>query len=237
MLFGILQVAQMLGPPKFKNAVDPKDVKPTECGPFVVGVIVGLLILIVGLSLANGGQVVAIITPIAALMGLLILGGVMAGAGQGTKSKSKALKDFPVLPTQRQEADRLRTAISERTGVIDRPAKAPPEPVLARPEPVLARPEPMVATRAQVLSEEDLNERMVRVAQIMLAKCPTCTAHDEQFCTFQPGQPVTVLDRERGIIVHDSRVGFAVKAKTARVTDVIAQYGGRIPDSVWEYAL
>lgn len=226
----VFRAASMLGPPNIKG-IDAKDVqKKPGSGPVVAWILMGFIALIVGLSMANGGQVVSVITPLAIVMGLVVLGGTFIAGCLSAKSTSARLDQIPDKPTAQETTAELREAVEQRSSVavLDRPVKTAPAPAPARTR---------LASRAEVLSEADLDARMVRMAQILIADCPACTARSAVFCTFQPGQQVTVLDRERGIIVHDARIGNALKTHTAKLEDVNAQFEGNIPDSVWRHAL
>ncbi len=218
MIFQLVRGATRVAGKAISNApaVDAQDAKPLPVGPFAVAISVGILVLIVGLSMANGGQVVSVITPLSIVIGLVLLGGLFATCLKGAQGTRANLDKIPDIPTPRQETAELRRAVQQRSSVA-----------------VLDRP----LTLAQIQAEADLDARMVRMAQILIAECPTCTAGEATFCTFQPGQRVTILDRERGIIVHDARIGNALKTHTAKLEDVNAQFEGQIPDSVWSAAL
>jgi hypothetical protein len=237
----IFQVMRMLGPPNVKGT-DPKDVKPLKCGKPVVAAVVAILVFIVATSMHGVNPA---ITPLSILAGLLILGGVFVTGITQSEPKRTHLLELPELPTPWQETQELRRAVQARSSVavLPPPVQAPPAPAPARPRastPTVTLPvrtKVRTVTRKELLADADLDARMLRIAQIMMADCPTCTAKKAVFCTFQPGQRVTVLDRERHIVVHDSRVGNALKTHTASVEDVNAQFEGKIPDSVWRHAL
>jgi hypothetical protein len=88
-----------------------------------------------------------------------------------------------------------------------------------------------------LLSDEELTERMKRIAGILLASCPVCGAGEAEFCTYVADARVSLLDRERAIVAHDARIGAAIKQGTSQVQDVVAQFENHVPDSVWEAAL
>ena len=93
-----------------------------------------------------------------------------------------------------------------------------------------------VMTRQQMIEDQELTERMERVAALLIVTCPDCGAGEAELCSYADA-PITLLDRERNIIVHDSRIGKSVKDRIAKVTDVVAQYNDHVPESVWRYAV
>lgn len=222
------------------KGVDPKDVKPTEVGGAVVGLLVAGVVLIIVISLAHGGQVTSLITPIAVILGLLVLGGILAAACSGTQPQHRSLVNLQLPPTPYEETVRLREAVRERSCEPERPKV--PSPAALTVEPVVAPAPPRTEPRhfptfKQIIREDAENIRLMRVAAILVDECPSCTAKSSQFCTFHPGQLVHVLDRERSIVVHGSRIGNSLKAGHAKIEDVKAQFNGTIPDDVLRSAL
>lgn len=173
------------------------------------------------------------------LCALFIALGRMAGGMERHQATVHTLKQMPDPPQAPSTAE-LRETVSALVGV-DPGEKVTGVAVIAPPAPAPAPPEATPTTRlvtmGQVKAEPLDNERLTRVAAILLATCPTCTAEKTVFCTIQPGQQVYVLDKERSIVVHGSRIGHAVKIRSAKVADVTAQFNGSVPDEVWRFAL
>jgi hypothetical protein len=85
----------------------------------------------------------------------------------------------------------------------------------------------------------DYDERMVRVARVLIMPCRLCRVRGGESCRpTGPGDTdLYLLDREHGILAHGTRIGFAVKKGTALIQEVVAQFDGKTPDSVWKAAL
>lgn len=138
-----------------------------------------------------------------------------------------ALKNLPAPPRPPASGAELR----ERARQLSLASKTaqPPAPVTG----ALRN----VKTYKQMTTERELTERMRRIAAILLTACPVCQSDGGNLCRFVPDAPVSLLDREQAIVVHDARIGTAIKAGTAKVTDVVAQFANQVPGTVWEAAL
>lgn len=219
-----------------KNGTPANEVKPTPCHPFAITIVIGILVFIVLTSLHG---VNPLITPLSIVAGLVVLGGIFASGVSDARKSTQALKAMPNPEDKLHEAQAFRAAMERRAAApaITRPAPSPePAPVDARAT-TPAPPRPRLTTLAEIRADELDNERCTRMAHIMMAECPVCTAPGAGFCAFHPGQEVTILDKDRGIIVHTARIGRAIKTRNADVEDVKAQFNGKIPAKVWEYAL
>jgi hypothetical protein len=46
-----------------------------------------------------------------------------------------------------------------------------------------------------------------------------------------------MLDPTRNLVAHGSRIGWSLRCKIANPEDVTDQFGGKVPDEIWEVAL
>lgn len=232
MIFGVLRVLN--GVPK--GGIPRSQVKPTDVGKPVAVAIVVASIVVIGVMMASGlsnGLLIGCIIGFSAL----ILGSLFVRGVSGASHRQAKLSNLPVpratpTPAQmRARADQLEQV---------RPV---PETALEDTVPVahVVRP---AGTYQQQQEDRELTERMERVAALLIATCPDCGAGEAQLCSFRvftaanpSGPPATLLDRERNIIVHDSRIGVSIRERIAKVTDVVAQYNDQVPESVWRYAV
>ena len=234
MIFGVLRVLN--GVPK--GGIPKSQVKPTPVHKPVAVMILVISIIVIGVMMASG---LSIVLTTACIIGFsaLILGSLFVGGVQEASKSQTRLRDMPTLrippsPAQmRARADQLEQV---------RPV---PETALEDVVPVAHVVKPAtVMTRQQAREDQELTERMERVAALLIVTCPDCGAGEAELCSFRTvtlnnphGAPATLLDRERHIIVHDSRIGVSVREHIAKVTDVVAQYNDQVPESVWRYAV
>jgi hypothetical protein len=145
----------------------------------------------------------------------IAVGAIISGINRGRRVQQR----LDQLPTQRPRAtaSQLRERANALSGTV--PAQNG------------------VTTLRRQLSDADLEARMLRVAAILIQPCPVCSALGGQSCPSVPDQPAYLLDRDRHLIAHGRRIGFAVKQGTASVQDVVAQFDNHVPDEVWEMAL
>jgi hypothetical protein len=165
---------------------------------------------------------------------VLIMAGWFMGGVHDMEAKQRTLDSLPDLPNPENEmaAMRQRAAVLEHTSVTE---PFPTRKTSVTPPPV--PPQRVIKTRKQIATDHDLDQRLMRVAAILVAPCPACNAGEAEFCTFLPDVAVSMLDRERALVVHDARIGHSVKLGIAKVADVVAQFDGNVPDGVWETAL
>jgi hypothetical protein len=210
------------------KGTDAKDVKPTPCSPWIVGAVV-LIIGFIFLTSMNG--VNPAITPLAVVIGILLLGGILGACFSGTKS---SVPDIRAPDNGQLRVDALR----QRAQQLSAPKEAPVTnfPTMAQLRTEATAPA-RLPTMNEVYAEKAADTRLTRVAAILVDECPTCTAGSGVFCTFHPGQVVHLIDRERSIVVHSSRIGKAVKSGHAKINDVVAQFDNNVPDDVWRYIL
>lgn len=214
-----------------KGATPPKDVKPTPCHPAAIAIAVGLFLVIVIASLAGGGQVVGWITPVACIMGLVLLGGMFfSGAGEA-KATARKIEDIPGSPNPPVPSAAELNAYYET--LRQRPERDEPPTFLGVPLSEIKK--GTYKTVAQLRAEDDAEIRHNRVTDILKAECPVCTTHAGGFCTFHPGQRVVKLDE--GIIIHSERLSAALKTGVANLRDVKAQFNGTIPEDIMADAL
>jgi hypothetical protein len=238
-IWGLFRVGRMLGPPKFKNAVPASQVRPTT-GKGVGAVILVTSIIVIGITLAAGtvansnGLLIGCIVGFSALiLGSLFVRGVAEAHGKKVKL-STPQEHYPVITTTDMRA---RAAVLERSKTVASqkpcaPASVPsPEPKAHVVKPVV------VKTYREILADRELTERLTRIAALLIVTCPDCGAGEAELCTFKPDAPVSLLDSERNIILHDSRIGLSVKQHIAKVTDVVAQYDDHVPETVWRFAV
>ena len=217
-----------------KNSEPPGKGKPPEYNSFAIAVAVGLIAVVAIASIA-GGQLVAWITPVAVVIGLVLLGGMWVSAFSGDKAKVRRITDIPgnpnVVPSARE--------LNEYYESLKAPAKEPEADLASMVEEakreLASQPPREYKSLAMIFAEEEAKIRRKRVNDILHADCPTCATPADGFCTFQPGQSVVMLDE--GIIVHSTRVSYALKTRTASLEDVKAQFEGRIPEDIIAGAL
>jgi hypothetical protein len=178
---------------------------------------------------------------------LIMAGWFMSGVND-MEAGQRLLDDLPDLPrpedemlAMRQQASRLdygRARTREDRELFEQASVT--EPLRERKTSVTPVPVPsprVIKTRRQIAEDHDLDQRLMRIGAILVAPCPACNAGEAEFCTFLPDVPISLLDRERSIVVHDARIGRSVKLGIAKVADVVAQFDGHVPDGVWETAL
>lgn len=226
MIFGLLR---MIGPPP-KMGKPASEIKPTPVHGSVAAAIVVISVIVIGVMMANG---LSIVLTTACIIGFsaLILGSLFVRGVSELTGKQAKLSNLPVprpVPTPAQ----MRARADQLTQV-----KPIPEVDLPDVVPVAHVVKPAtVMTRQQMIEDQELTERMERVAALLIVTCPDCGAGEAELCSYADA-PITLLDRERSIIVHDSRIGMSVKQHIAKITDVVAQYNDQVPDSVWRYAV
>lgn len=220
-----------------KGATPPKDVKPTPCHPLAIVIVLAGLAAIVAASLADGGQVVGWITPAAVVMGLVILGGMFAAGVSESKVKIAKIKDIPGNQNAVPSAAELNAYYATlRAEVPEKPKTYDMADFVKEAKRELAsQPKREYKSLNLILAEEEVKIRRQRVNDILKADCPTCEGRSEGFCTFQPGQSVVRLDE--GIIIHSTRVSYALKMRLAKLDDVKAQFKGSIPQDIIAGAL
>lgn len=219
MIFGMLRVLN--GVPK--GGIPASQVKPTV-GPGIASVIAITSLIVIGVMMVNGlsnGLLTACIFGFSAL----ILGSLFIRGVSGARQKQVKLRSIPA-PRREYTATQLRERASLIT-VAPRVVKPDVTPIDPR----------QVVTYKQIRTDRELDARMLRVAAILVAPCPACGAGEAEFCTFLPDEPTYMLDSDRTIVAHGKRIGNAVKTHTAKVTEVVAQFNGHVPDDVWEAAL
>lgn len=227
-----------IGRAKSNSGIPADQVKPTPVGPVTIATIVGFLTLVVG-SFYEYGKVPSWITAGSLLLGVMVLGSLFIRGVSENWRRQDALARIPNpenMVRTAPSASQMRARAAELTSAvitIEQPPAAPPAPPVAVPAPR----SPRIQTRRQILSDGDLDLRLRRIAAILIVECPVCRAGEAEFCKMQPGEAVCLLDRERGITVHGQRIGKSVKLNIAKITDVVAQFDNRVPDSVWEAAL
>jgi hypothetical protein len=242
MIFGLLRVLN--GVPK--GGIPRSQVKPT---PVHSGVAVGILvtsIIVIGVMMVTGlsmGLLTACIVGFSALiLGSLFVRGVSEASQKQTRLKNMS-PPRPAPPTPMQM--RARAAVLERPKTVASQKPCAPASVLS-PEPAAHVVKPVVKTYQEILTDRELTARMERIAALLIVTCPDCGAGEAELCSYiqtinnpdgGTDAPLTLLDRERSIIVHDSRIGLSIKEHIAKVTDVVAQYDDHVPESVWRYAV
>lgn len=231
MFFGLLGLANMLGPPQFKGAIPRKDQKPTPSGPVVAGIIVAIVSLVVVINLATHsvpGMLATLAIPVIA--GLIFVSLFVNGATEAARKQDAVRKmNIPAPPPATLAAD-LRVRASELRGgisVLDRPPVTAPAPV----------PASRTITVRQLREDKDEDTRLMRVAAILVSACPECESEEAELCRPIEGVTWYALDQPRGLFAHARRIGSAVRTRTAKIEDVVAQFDGNVPDNVWEATL
>jgi hypothetical protein len=217
------------------KGTDAKDVKPTPCSPWIVGAVV-MIIGFIFITSMNG--VNPAITPLAIVIGVLLLGGMLGACFSGAKS---SVPDIRAPDNGQLRVDALRQhaqqlSCPDQRFDIPKAATMTNFPTMAQLRAEATAPA-RLPTMNEVYAEKAADARIRRVAAILVDECPTCTAGSGVFCTFHPGQVVHLIDRERSIVVHSSRIGKAVKSGHAKINDVVAQFDNNVPDDVWKYII
>jgi hypothetical protein len=92
---------------------------------------------------------------------------------------------------------------------------------------------------AEITSVKGMRERAMqikrlhRVADLLNVTCPLCSSAPGVSCAVKSGNMHYLLDEERGLIAHGLRIQKAVAEGEAGVDDVVAQFDGRVPESLW----
>ena len=243
MIFQLMRVAGTVAGQVVKDkGTDAKDVKPTPCHPLIVAVVVGIIGFIFFPSMHGVNPA---ITLLSVVIGVLLLGGILGACFSGTKSSVPNIRapdnGHLRVDALRQRAQQLSCPDQRfdipKAATMTNPAPAPSPTRLPTFDEVLRGHPATAPTMAQLRAEEHVNARLMRVAAILVDECPTCTAGSGVFCTFHPGQVVHLIDRERSIVVHSSRIGKAVKSGHAKINDVVAQFDNNVPDDVWRFII
>lgn len=229
MIFGALRVLNGLP----KGGQPASEVKPTDVHKPVAWIIFLVTALIIVVMLAtnhlNNGLMIACIIgfPVLIFGSLFVKGVSEVSVNQKRLDTLPTLKPPDTAKALRARADRL--ALSQKSCAPASVQDVLPEARVVKP----AR----ITTLRELQADRELTERMMRAARIIIAECPACGAEEASLCTFVEGEYVTVLDAERGIIAHNKRVGNAIKTHKAKVTEVVAQFDGHVPEDVWEAAI
>ena len=218
------------------RGIQPRGVKRTEVRPTPIHKPVALIIvlvsaLVIGLSLANGLDNAYLTACIIGFPALILASLFISGAASAA-GKQRAIRYIPEEPAAHSATElRQRANAIAATAVHELQAAEPQTAAVSLAEPRRAR------TYSQGLTEAELNQRMLRVAAIIVAPCPACGVQGEELCAFVQGETVYLLDRERHIAAHGKRIGNALKTRTAKASEVVAQFDSSVPDDVWEAAL
>jgi hypothetical protein len=177
------------------------------------------------------GPLVMVLIPLA--LGLLLLGGILvSGAAEADRAKRK-LRNLPSAPTAADEARATALMRAQAAGWQFRGDTATlplPKPPQARPRPAQTR--PRVATRAQIKLDAEEDERLLRIAAIIVQSCPFCGGEEGGLCYPIEGYKWYALDRARGIYAHPMRIAKAIGNKSAELEDVLAQFDGNMPEEI-----
>ena len=72
--------------------------------------------------------------------------------------------------------------------------------------------------------------RMNQVYKLMSADCPVCKAQPGATCTGDP--PYAIVDSKWNTIAHFKRIEKAVRYRMVSRADIIAQFGGQLPEGL-----
>lgn len=216
--------------PAPKGGIEASEAKPLPVHGIVVGVLaVGGLAAVIAM-MAQGSPSNGIIWAFVLTASALIIGSLFV---RGAQDAWKVIGNPPAPPEPDHTARDLRARAAaieqeEATTETARPASLPFE-----------WPKREFVSPAMIADDAELQERLLRVAAILVSPCPECNAEEAEFCAVVGEDPAYVLDSERKIWAHGRRIGHAIKIGAAKVTDVVAQFDGNenVPAEVWEEAL
>ena len=210
------------------KGVPRNQVKSTPCHPFAVFLIITVLVISIGwMGLTHHLNNGMLTFDIVASSSLAITGLLTAGPRDGTRKLTDLPNPENILPKQATSSE-LHTRAQALSGDPEQPATA-----------TLALPVGW-ATIAQLRGAADDDEHMMRVASVLIMPCRLCRVKGGQSCRpVRPDDPdLYVLDRTRNLYAHGTRIGFAIRKGTAKITEIVAQFGdAKVPDSVWKAAL
>ncbi len=178
------------------------------------------------------GTVAAYVIAFLALMaaaGIFRLGGVI----RERRAAAIRIARIPVAPSAADEARATALMRAQAAGWQFRGDTATlplPKPPQAHPRPAQTR--PRVATRAQIKLDAEEDERLLRIAAIIVQPCPFCGADEGGLCYPIEGCKWYELDRARGIYAHPMRIAKAIGNKSAELEDVLAQFDGNMPEEI-----
>lgn len=234
MIFGLMRVMRTIPAPK--GGIEASEAKPLPVHGVVVGALVVCGVVTVVAMMASGGPSNVLIWGFAVLASLLITGSLFVrGASEYWQQHAN-----PPAPATGSNPDTTAQVLRERAAAIEQEEVTAKTAPTARPASLpFEWPKREFVSPGMVKDDHELQERLLRVAAILVAPCPECSAEEAEFCTVVGDDPSYMLDRERSIWVHGRRIGHAVKIGAARVTDVVAQFNGNehVPAEVWEEAL
>ena len=195
---------------------------PTPAGPFAVAVIV-ILTVVFGALLARHSLPFwyAVACPVAA--GVVALGSLFTRGVSDAQRAQRKLADLPNPENTAFSSAQLR----------QRAASCPDQGIIT-PEINQSPAEELWLTRRQMTAVVEDDKRTLRVAGILAASCPLCGAESAALaCKPLPGRYLYILDRSRGAMAHAERIAQAVNDGTAKITEVVAQFDGAVPDEIW----
>jgi hypothetical protein len=166
------------------------------------------------------------------IAGFIRLGGI---ARSGRRDR-RALAALPSAPTMADEAAvtaRMRAQAAGWRFRGDTATLPLPKPPQARPRP--AQPRPRVVTRKVIALDAGEDERLLRIAAILLRPCAFCGAGEGELCRPIENYKWYALDRERGVYAHALRISRAVAE--GELENVLAQFDGNMPEEIWSAVL
>lgn len=236
-MFWILRSAvRSTGRPRPKTKPPPTG-EPVPTGPVTLLAIFGSMVFVVLSPIATGhlpDALVMFLIPVA--LGILVLGGILvSGAAEADRARRASVRRLEHIPVVPSSADEHRKTLEMRalaagaqfhgdTAIVNLP-RAPQ----AHPRPATRG----VTTRRQIRLDAEEDERLLRVAAIIVQPCPFCGAGEGELCLPIEGYKAYLLDRARGIFAHPMRIARAISLKSAKLEDVIAQFGDIVPDEIW----
>jgi hypothetical protein len=231
----IRSAARSVGRSRARSEPKPK-AERTPAGALAVLAIFAAMAYTVGTEMVTGHlPATPVMFAIPVILGFTVLGGTLGKALKGTRvtrSGVRALDHIPVVPSA---ADERRKTLEMRaiaagaefhgdTAIVNLPP--PPQ---AHPRPATRG----VTTRRQIKLDAGEDERLLRVAAIIVQPCPFCGADEGELCLPIEGYKAYLLDQARGIFTHPMRIARAISLKSAKLEDVIAQFGDIVPDEIW----
>lgn len=249
-MWGLLRI---IPPPKGGKPPDQaKGVGPA--GPVVAMMVLAITGIVVADNLMHGSPSLGLLNFAVIACSALIIGGVLTKGMREAMTARRQLDRLPDLPNpedelhrtqqMRAKAAQLRTppsvVIAPEVGLPE--GYVPPSAALAPPpgtqeargetaDPVAA-PVPRVASIRQLREEKLEDERLLRVAAILIVSCPLCGTGEAELCKPVAGMTWYQLDKDRGLYAHSLRIIKAVLTGTARLDDVAAQFNDDIPDPI-----
>lgn len=91
----------------------------------------------------------------------------------------------------------------------------------------------MIVTLRQLRDSADEDERLRRVASVLVRSCPFCGAAEAEVCRPVAGFKWYALDRARGVYAHSLRIQKTLAKDPAALPAMLAQFDNALPEEIW----